>query len=45
MVAEVGVASHASAVVTHNVRDFAPIAHFGIEVLAPAQFLLHLPRR
>ena len=45
MVAEVAVPSHASAVVTHNVRDFAPIAHFGIEVLAPAQFLLHLPRR
>lgn len=45
MVAEVAVASGASAIVTHNVRDFAAVARFGVRVLAPAQFLLQLPRR
>jgi putative PIN family toxin of toxin-antitoxin system len=45
MVAETAVASGASAIVTHNVRDFLPVAHFGVRVLAPAQFLLQLSHR
>ena len=45
MVAEVAVASGASAIVTHNVRDFEAVARFGVRVLAHAQFLLQLPRR
>jgi predicted nucleic acid-binding protein len=45
MVAEAAVASSASAIVTHNVRDFDAVTRFGVRVLAPAQFLLQLPRR
>ena len=45
MVAEVAVASGASAIVTHNVRDFDAVTRFGVHVLAPAQFLLQLSRR
>ena len=45
MVAEVAVASGASAVVTHNIRDFQPVLRFGVDVLAPAQFLLQVSRR
>ena len=45
MVAEVAVASRASAIITHNVRDFGAVAQFGVRVLAPAQFLLQLARR
>jgi putative PIN family toxin of toxin-antitoxin system len=45
MVAEVAVASRASAIITHNLRDFDAVAQFGVRVLAPAQFLLQLSRR
>lgn len=45
MVAEVAVASGASAIVTHNLRDFEAVVRFGVRVLTPAQFLLQLPRR
>ncbi len=45
MVAELAVASAASAIVTHNVSDFAPAVDLGLRVLAPAQFLLHLVPR
>jgi putative PIN family toxin of toxin-antitoxin system len=45
MVAEVAVASSASAIVTHNLRDFEGVARFGVKVLAPGQFLLNLSRR
>jgi putative PIN family toxin of toxin-antitoxin system len=45
MVAEVAVASRASAIITHNVRDFQAVTHYGLRVLAPAEFLLELPRR
>ncbi|HEX3777733.1 MAG TPA: putative toxin-antitoxin system toxin component, PIN family [Polyangiaceae bacterium] len=45
MVAEVAVASGASAIVTHNVRDFDAMVRFGVRILAPAQFLLQLPQR
>ncbi len=45
MVAEVAVASGASAIVTHNLRDFEAVVRFGVQVLPPAQFLLQLPKR
>lgn len=45
MVAEVAVASGASAIVTHNLRDFAAVVRFGVQVLPPARFLLQLSRR
>ena len=45
MVAEVAVASGASAIVTHNVRDFVPVTQFGVRAITPAQFLLQLPHR
>jgi putative PIN family toxin of toxin-antitoxin system len=45
MVAEVAVASGASAIVTHNLRDFEAVGRFGIRVLAPGAFLQQLQRR
>jgi len=45
MVAEVAFASGASAIVTHNVRDFQPILRLGVDVLVPGQFLLKVSRR
>lgn len=39
MVAEVAVASGASLLVTHNLRDFAGVERFGIRALSPAAFL------
>ena len=45
MVAEVAVASSASAIVTHNVRDFVPVTQLGVRAITPAQFLLQLPHR
>ncbi len=45
MVVEVAVASRASAIITHNVRDLDAVAPFGIRVLTPADFLLQLARR
>ncbi|MBE7484739.1 MAG: putative toxin-antitoxin system toxin component, PIN family [Polyangiaceae bacterium] len=45
MVVELAMASRASAIITHNLRDFVPAAGLGVRVLAPAQFLLHLQGR
>jgi putative PIN family toxin of toxin-antitoxin system len=45
MVAELAVASRASAIVTHNKRDFLEAERLGPRVLAPAQFLLQLSER
>jgi putative PIN family toxin of toxin-antitoxin system len=45
MVAEVAVASGASAIVTHNLRDFEGVVQLGVRVLSPAQFLIQLSRR
>jgi predicted nucleic acid-binding protein len=42
MVAELAVAAGADAIVTHNVRDFAGMDRFGIEILSPGQFLVQL---
>lgn len=45
MVAEVAVAAESDTIVTHNVRDFAGVHKFGIEVVAPGEFLGKLRRR
>lgn len=42
MVAELAVAAECSAIVTHNVRDFGPVAAFGIDILTPAKLLHRL---
>lgn len=39
MVLEVAVESESDFIVTHNVRDFIGINHFGIRVITPRQFL------
>jgi putative PIN family toxin of toxin-antitoxin system len=39
MVVEVAIASQASIIVTHNVRDFAAAKHLGLRILAPGAFL------
>jgi putative PIN family toxin of toxin-antitoxin system len=44
MVVEVAIASQASAIVTHNVRDFAPARRLGVQILAPGAFLNHVLR-
>lgn len=36
---ELAVAGHAEAIVTHNVRHFAGVNRFGIQVLTPREFL------
>jgi putative PIN family toxin of toxin-antitoxin system len=40
MVLELAVGARAPYIVTHNVRDFAGIEHFGIKALTPVQFLV-----
>lgn len=43
MVLEVAVGGRAHAIVTHNVRDFEGVEEqFGIEIMRPGEFLLHL---
>jgi putative PIN family toxin of toxin-antitoxin system len=42
MVAEVAVASNASAIVTHNLRDFVGIEKFGLRAVSPGVFLKEL---
>lgn len=39
MLLELAVAANCEAIVTHNVRDFAPARQFGIEVVTPSEFL------
>jgi putative PIN family toxin of toxin-antitoxin system len=39
LVLEVAVAANCNAIVTHNVRDFAGIQRFGLELFTPGQFL------
>ncbi len=39
MVAEAAVAAGAESIITHNVRDFAGLERFGIDVLTPGEFL------
>lgn len=43
MVLELAVAARASAILTHNIRDFRPAKRFGIEVLTPRQLMETLP--
>jgi predicted nucleic acid-binding protein len=42
MVAEVAVAAGSRTIVTHNVRDFAGVDKFGIEIVTPGEFLRSL---
>jgi putative PIN family toxin of toxin-antitoxin system len=42
LVLEVAVAGHCEAIVTHNIRDFAGIERFGLELFTPGQFLQRL---
>jgi len=42
MVAEVAVAAGSQTIVSHNVRDFAGVDKFGIEVVTPGEFLRKL---
>jgi putative PIN family toxin of toxin-antitoxin system len=44
LVLECAVASGATHIITHNVRDFAVAAELGISVMTPGQFLAILPR-
>ena len=39
MVAELAIAAGADAIVTHNLRDFAPVADLGQRVITPHQLL------
>ena len=39
MVLEVVVESESEFIVTHNLRDFAGIEHFGLEAITPKQLL------
>jgi putative PIN family toxin of toxin-antitoxin system len=45
MVAEVAFASGASAIITHNTRDFQPVLRLGVDVLVPGEFLRQVSRR
>jgi putative PIN family toxin of toxin-antitoxin system len=42
LVLELAVAASCDAIVTHNVRDFAGISRFGLELLTPGEFLQRL---
>jgi predicted nucleic acid-binding protein len=42
LVLELAVAATCDAIVTHNVRDFAGIGRFGLELLTPGEFLQRL---
>ena len=42
MVLEAAINGAASALVTHNVKDFAPAARFGVRVVTPGEFLKEL---
>ncbi|MEA2413768.1 MAG: hypothetical protein QOI58_425 [Thermoanaerobaculia bacterium] len=39
LVLELAVAANCDAIVTHNVRDFADIGRFGLELFTPGKFL------
>ncbi|MCA9623813.1 MAG: putative toxin-antitoxin system toxin component, PIN family [Myxococcales bacterium] len=40
MVAELAVAAGADAIVTHNLRDFAPVSQLGLRTITPHQLLI-----
>jgi predicted nucleic acid-binding protein len=41
-IVELAVSAEARYIVTHNVRNFAGVERFGIEIVTPAQMLLKL---
>lgn len=45
MVLETALNGRADALVTFNVSDFSPAARFGLPVMTPAEFLVHLSGR
>ena len=45
MVAELAFASRASAIVTHNARDFRGVEALGVQVVSPADFLRRIRPR
>lgn len=45
MVAEVAAAAGCDAIVTYNVRDFAGVEAFGVEILTPARLLEKIGER
>jgi putative PIN family toxin of toxin-antitoxin system len=42
LILELAVAANCDAIVTHNIRDFAGVARFGLELLTPGDFLQRL---
>jgi putative PIN family toxin of toxin-antitoxin system len=42
LVLELAVAANCDAIVTHNVRDYAGVGRFGLELLTPGEFLQRL---
>jgi putative PIN family toxin of toxin-antitoxin system len=42
LVLELAVEANANFIVTHNLRDFAGVEHFGVEALSPGEFLRYL---
>jgi putative PIN family toxin of toxin-antitoxin system len=42
LVLELAVEANANFIVTHNLRDFAGVEHFGVEALSPGELLRYL---
>jgi putative PIN family toxin of toxin-antitoxin system len=42
LVLELAIAANCDAIVTHNIRDFAGLSHFGLRLLTPGEFMQEL---